>query len=96
MDVESKLSEKLENNYVWCRQEEKTSVLLCLIHKIVELDTSSYEKPQIVIFAATRHHVEFIHLVRDIHILIFFVQLKFSHAGFASGKYNVDILVFQP
>jgi ATP-dependent RNA helicase DDX54/DBP10 len=70
LDVYSQLSDKLENNYVWCRQEEKTSVLLCLIHKVVELDTC-YEKPQIVIFAATRHHVEFIHLVRAVNLYFY-------------------------
>jgi superfamily II DNA/RNA helicase len=83
--VYSQLSEKLENNFVWCRQEEKTSVLLCLIHKIVELDTC-FEKPQIVIFAATRHHVEFIHLVSAVCLAVFHLLTVLS-AGFASSKH---------
>ncbi|XP_059471787.1 ATP-dependent RNA helicase DDX54 [Neocloeon triangulifer] len=63
LDVESKLSEKLECNYIWCRQEEKTSVLLCLLRKLAEMHANRYEKPQIIIFAATRHHVEFINTI---------------------------------
>jgi len=45
------------------------------MHKMDELHASSYEKPQILIFAATRHHVEFIHLVKlSLLIILFLLQ----------------------
>ncbi|CAB3364540.1 Hypothetical predicted protein [Cloeon dipterum] len=99
LDVESKLSDKLDCNYIWCRQEEKTSVLLCLMHKLAEKYAKNVDPPQIVIFAATRHHVEFIHTIlmtANISSTYLFSNLDPSARKISVGKFRnrvVQVLV---
>lgn len=64
LDVESKLPEGLELSFLTCRPEEKLAVLLCLLKRVIKDDS------QIIIFAETMHHVEYIHQVIDMCIII--------------------------
>lgn len=57
LDVESKIPEQLTLSFIVCRLEEKLAVLLCLLKNVIKSDS------QTVIFAATQHHVEYIHQV---------------------------------
>lgn len=57
LDVETKLPSELTLSYITCRPEEKLAVLLVLLKTIIP------KKQQTVVFAATRHHVEYIHSV---------------------------------
>ncbi|XP_076619008.1 ATP-dependent RNA helicase DDX54 [Colletes latitarsis] len=59
LDVESKIPEELILSFIVCRPEEKLAVLLCLLKTVIKSDS------QTVIFAATQHHVEYIHQVLD-------------------------------
>ncbi|XP_076642744.1 ATP-dependent RNA helicase DDX54 [Halictus rubicundus] len=59
LDVESKIPEQLTLSFIVCRPEEKLAVLLCLLKNVIKSDS------QTVIFAATQHHVEYIHQVLD-------------------------------
>ncbi|CAD1478066.1 unnamed protein product [Heterotrigona itama] len=60
LDVESKIPEQLTLSFIICRPEEKLAVLLCLLKNVIKTDS------QTVIFAATQHHVEYIHQVDNI------------------------------
>lgn len=57
LDVESKIPEELTLSFIVCRPEEKLAVLLCLLKTVIQKNF------QTVIFAATQHHVEYIHQV---------------------------------
>lgn len=57
LDVDSKLPEMLKLTYLACRSEDKTAALLHLIKNLID------QKQQTIVFAATKHHVEFIHQV---------------------------------
>lgn len=57
LDVESKIPEQLALSFIICRPEEKLAVLLCLLKNVTKRNS------QTVIFAATMHHVEYIHQV---------------------------------
>lgn len=59
LDVESKLPEELSLSFIICRPEEKLAVLLALLKNVISSDS------QTVIFAATMHHVEYIHQILD-------------------------------
>nr|CAD7193783.1 unnamed protein product [Timema douglasi] len=59
LDVESKLPDQLKLAFLCCRSEEKTAALLCLLKHVVK------PKAQTVVFAATKHHVEYLHLILD-------------------------------
>ncbi|XP_058796763.1 ATP-dependent RNA helicase DDX54 isoform X2 [Phymastichus coffea] len=59
LDVESKLPEELKLCFITCRPEEKLAVLMCLLKRIIKPES------QTVIFAATMHHVEYIHMILD-------------------------------
>ncbi|XP_033335243.2 ATP-dependent RNA helicase DDX54 isoform X3 [Megalopta genalis] len=59
LDVESKIPEQLSLSFIVCRPEEKLAVMLCLLKNIIKSDS------QTVIFAATQHHVEYIHQILD-------------------------------
>ncbi|XP_078050326.1 ATP-dependent RNA helicase DDX54 [Augochlora pura] len=59
LDVESKIPEQLSLSFIVCRPEEKLAVMLCLLKNVIKSDS------QTVIFAATQHHVEYIHQVLD-------------------------------
>jgi len=59
LDVDNKLSEQLKCAYIACRCEEKLAALLHLIRNVLKPDEQS------VVFAATKHHVEYIHMVLE-------------------------------
>ncbi|XP_076162374.1 ATP-dependent RNA helicase DDX54 [Ptiloglossa arizonensis] len=59
LDVESKIPEELTLSFIVCRPEEKLAVLLCLLKTVIQKNF------QTVIFAATQHHVEYIHQILD-------------------------------
>ena len=54
LDVDSKLSEQLRLCYLSTRQDNKPALLLYLLQHVLPSDE------QTVIFAATKHHVEFL------------------------------------
>ncbi|RVE42440.1 hypothetical protein evm_012916 [Chilo suppressalis] len=58
LDVDWKLPSTLWLGWLHVRAELKTAALLLLLDKVLTPET-----PQAVIFAATRHHVEYIHLI---------------------------------
>ena len=57
LDVDSKLSENLKMTFLACREVEKYALLFHLLKYVIT------PKEQTVIFAATKHHVEFLNLV---------------------------------
>ena len=57
LDVESKLPDALELRFLTCRPEEKMAVLMCLLKRVIKPES------QTLVFAATMHHVEYIHQV---------------------------------
>ncbi|XP_013383468.1 ATP-dependent RNA helicase DDX54 [Lingula anatina] len=57
LDVDTKLSEQLRLAFIQCRADDKVSVLLYLLHNIIQ------PTEQTVIFAATKHHVEYLHMI---------------------------------
>ncbi|XP_064597516.1 ATP-dependent RNA helicase DDX54-like [Liolophura sinensis] len=57
LDVDSKISEQLQMSYLRCRADDKPAVLLSLLSDIIP------PFQQTVVFAATKHHVEYIHLL---------------------------------
>ena len=54
LDVDSKLSEQLRLCYLSTRQDNKPALLLYLLQQVLP------SNEQTVIFAATKHHVEFL------------------------------------
>lgn len=61
LDVESKLPDELTLSFITCRPEEKLAVLLSLLKHVIKADS------QTIVFAATMHHVEYIHMVSNGH-----------------------------
>lgn len=55
LDVESKLPNTLKLSFLSCNSDEKPAALLCLIKHVISRNT------QIFVFAATKHHVEYLH-----------------------------------
>ncbi|XP_037296451.1 LOW QUALITY PROTEIN: ATP-dependent RNA helicase DDX54-like [Manduca sexta] len=58
LDVDWKLPSTLWLGWISVRAELKTAALLLLLDKVLTPET-----PQAVVFAATRHHVEYLHLI---------------------------------
>ncbi|CAK1546221.1 unnamed protein product [Leptosia nina] len=58
LDVDWKLPSTLWLGWIVVRAELKTAALLLLLDKVLTTNT-----PQAVVFAATKHHVEYLHLV---------------------------------
>lgn len=54
LDVESKLPEALCLKYVYCRPDERLATLVVMLKHLIP------DKNQVVVFAATQHHVEFL------------------------------------
>ncbi|XP_051168138.1 ATP-dependent RNA helicase DDX54 [Leptopilina boulardi] len=94
LDVESKLPEELTLSFVTCRPEEKLAVLLCLLKNIIKPDS------QTVIFAATMHHVDYIHQIlnkANISNTYIYSNLdpsarKINAAKFQTGKVKVLVV----
>jgi len=55
--VESKIPDTLGLGFLNVRPEERDGALLCLLKYVVKPDSMT------IIFAPTKHHVDFIHLV---------------------------------
>ena len=58
LNLDSKLSEHLQLFFFSVRAEDKTSALLHLLHSVLS------HTQQTVVFAATKHHVEYLREVR--------------------------------
>lgn len=94
LDVESKLPDELKLVFVASRPEEKLAVLLCLLKNIVKPES------QTVVFAATIHHVEYIHMILDkanISNTYIYSNLdpsarKINAAKFQTGKVKVLVV----
>ena len=63
LDVDNKIPETLKMGFLHCREEGKTAVLLHLFRHVINQDQNKPE--QTVVFCATRHHVEYLHLLLD-------------------------------
>ncbi|XP_006608941.1 ATP-dependent RNA helicase DDX54 [Apis dorsata] len=59
LDVENKIPEQLTLSFIISRPEQKLAILLCLLKNVIKNNT------QTVIFAATMHHVEYIHQILE-------------------------------
>lgn len=57
MDVESKLPAELSLYFIVLRPEERVAALLVLLKSVID------QNEQTVVFAPTRHHVEYLHMV---------------------------------
>lgn len=94
LDVESKIPEQLALSFIVCRAEEKLAVLLCLLKHVIKSDS------QTVVFAATQHHVEYIHQILDkagITNTLIYSNLdpsarKINTAKFRTGKVRVLVV----
>ena len=60
VDKESKLSDELKCQFYLTRSVEKTAVLLYVMQELIDMETPEH---QTIVFAATRHHVEYLHEV---------------------------------
>ena len=54
LDVDSKLSEQLKLYFLSTRADDKPAVLLYLLRNVISTEE------QTVVFAATKHHVEYL------------------------------------
>ncbi|KAK3088605.1 hypothetical protein FSP39_021200, partial [Pinctada imbricata] len=57
LDVETKLSDLLKMSFFHCREDDKVAVLLYLLKNVIN------PEDQTVVFAATKHHVEYINMI---------------------------------
>lgn len=94
LDVESKLPDTLQLWFLTVRPEERLASLLVLLKCHIDA------KQQTVVFAATKHHVEYIHMVLDklritntyIYSNLDPAARKIHAAKFSQGKVNVLIV----
>lgn len=79
LDVESKLPELLKLVFLNCRAEDKDAALLVLLKQVIGSGVQS------AVFVATKHHVEYVTMVRvaplEVH-LIFLVLFSSKHLSF--------------
>lgn len=72
--MESKLPEQLKLAFVCGRSEDKSAALLCLLRHVIKPGSMT------VVFTATKHHVEYLHMVRSSLVLCCNTQVKlFNH-----------------
>jgi len=91
LDVEHKLSENLTSHFIYCRENEKLSILLYLLNRFIKKNEMT------VVFTSTRHHVEYLKCVLDwAHIECNFVYStldqearKVNIQRFRSKKVNI-------
>ncbi|XP_030767680.1 ATP-dependent RNA helicase DDX54 [Sitophilus oryzae] len=94
LDVESKLPEQLKLEFIIVRPEEKLATLIVLLKTVIN------SKQQTVVFAATKHHVEYLHMVLDqlgISNTYIYSDLdpsarKINSAKFSTGKVKVLVV----
>lgn len=60
LDVEHKLSENLKITFFKCKSEDKLALLLHILQHVIK------KREQTIIFAATKHHVEYLHNALDL------------------------------
>ncbi|XP_005109099.1 ATP-dependent RNA helicase DDX54 [Aplysia californica] len=91
LDVDSKLSENLQLSYLSCREADKCALLFYLLKHVIK------PKEQTVIFAATKHHVEFLNLLltlSGLSVTYIYSSLdqaarKINAAKFSLGKVKI-------
>lgn len=94
LDVESKLPTGLQLWFITCRPEEKLAALIVLLKSHIE------EQQQTLVFAATKHHVEYVHMILDhfgISNTYIYSNLdpsarKINAAKFSQGKCQVLVV----
>ncbi|XP_066138738.1 ATP-dependent RNA helicase DDX54 [Euwallacea fornicatus] len=94
LDVETKLPDELKLEFLIVRPEEKLAALLVLLRTIID------SKQQTLVFAATKYHVEYIHLVlQNIGISNTYIYSdldpsarKINAAKFSTGKVKVLVV----
>jgi len=59
LDVDTKIPESLQLGFFQCRMEAKPALLLHLLNHTIP------KEEQVVVFAATRHHVDYLHVLLD-------------------------------
>uniref|UniRef100_A0A0K2TUK3 RNA helicase n=1 Tax=Lepeophtheirus salmonis TaxID=72036 RepID=A0A0K2TUK3_LEPSM len=59
LDVDTKIPETLSLAFISCRDEGKPALLVHILQKLIA------KEEQTIVFLATRHHVEYIHLLLD-------------------------------
>jgi ATP-dependent RNA helicase DDX54/DBP10 len=92
--VESKIPEELQLWYVTVRPEERVAALLVLLKSHID------SEQQTVVFAATRHHVEYLHMILDrvglsntyIYSNLDPSARKINAAKFSTGKVKVLVV----
>jgi ATP-dependent RNA helicase DDX54/DBP10 len=73
LDVDTKVPETLRMAFFDCRDEGKSAALLHLLQVVIGHGKSSEDesgdqqkrRPQTVVFCATKHHVEYLHMLLD-------------------------------
>ena len=95
LDVETKIPETLQLAFFYTRMETKTALLLHMLNHVIPKDE------QVVIFVATRHHVEYLHVLLDkagIDNTFIYSQLdpaarKINAAKFKIGANKTRVLI---
>ncbi|WAR17963.1 DDX54-like protein [Mya arenaria] len=64
LDVETKLSDQLKLSFLQCRLDDKVAVLLYLLKHVIS------RGEQTVVFAATKHHVEYLNMHRKVLVMV--------------------------
>lgn len=70
LDVESKLPSELQLWFITVRPEERVACLLVLLKSHLD------KNQQTVVFAATKHHVEYLHMVICISVFPNWVYIR--------------------
>ena len=70
--METKIPDTLELSFYHCRPEEREAALLCLLKHVLDPEGLT------VVFAATKHHVEFLHMVSNISSLFNFIIIMLT------------------
>lgn len=86
MDTDVKVSEKLQSQFLLCRSHEKRGLLLWLLLQKLSKDE------QAILFAPTRHHVEYLSLLlTDVNIsnVIVFGSMQMAARKMNVGKFRV-------
>ncbi|XP_077287995.1 ATP-dependent RNA helicase DDX54 [Arctopsyche grandis] len=86
LDVEWKLPPALWLGFIWCRSEQRESALLLLLSSLL-----TKSSPQAVVFTATRHHCEYLHLIlgrAGINSVCIYSGLDSSARKIAAAKFT--------
>ena len=95
LDVETKIPETLQLGFFYTRMEAKPALLLHLLNHIIP------KEEQVVIFVATRHHVDYLHVLLDkagidntfIYSALDPAARKINAAKFKVGKNKTRVLI---